>query len=58
MQKFALETGEVLTGRAALQDTMMDLIADAVAALGVSTVYYITEVRKRRSVGARKPAGN
>ena len=33
MQKFALEDGTQLVGRAALQDTMKDLVVDAVGAL-------------------------
>jgi hypothetical protein len=49
MQKFALETGEALVGRAALEDTMQDIIIDAIAALGVSASYYLAELRKRRA---------
>ena len=36
MQKYALEGGEALTGQAALQDTMGDLIVDFIGALGVA----------------------
>jgi len=41
-QKYALETGEDLVGQAALVDTMKDLIVDAIGALAVSTVGYIS----------------
>lgn len=41
MQKFATDTGELLVGRHALGDTMVDLILDAVAALIVSIIGYI-----------------
>jgi uncharacterized membrane protein YjdF len=47
MQKFALETGEMLVGKEALRDTMEDIIIDAIAALGVSASYYIIEARKK-----------
>lgn len=36
MQKYALEGGEALTGQAALQDTMGDLIVDFIGALGIA----------------------
>ena len=36
MQKYALEGGEALTGQAALQDTMGDLIVDFIEALGIA----------------------
>lgn len=42
MQKFAVEGGAELVGRAALYDTMIDLIVDAVGALAVSVVGYIS----------------
>ena len=42
MQKFALETGEPMVGRLALQDTMKDLIVDAVGAFFVSVGGYIS----------------
>lgn len=42
MQKFALETGEELTGRNALSDTMKDLIVDSVGALVTSIIGYIS----------------
>ena len=36
MQKYALEGGEALTGQAALQDTMGDLIVDFIGALAIA----------------------
>ncbi len=42
MQKFALETGELLIGRDALMDTMKDLIVDLVGAFVMSSVGYIS----------------
>ena len=38
MQKFALENGTLLIGRAALADTMMDLVVDAVGAFIMSVI--------------------
>lgn len=42
MQKFALEGGELLAGRAALADTMKDLIVDSVGAFVMCTIGYIS----------------
>lgn len=42
MQKFALENGTQLIGRAALTDTMIDLFVDAVGALIISIIGYIS----------------
>ena len=42
MQKFALENGTQLIGRAALTDTMVDLFVDAVGALIISIIGYIS----------------
>lgn len=42
MQKFALENGTQLIGRAALRDTMIDLFVDAVGALIISIIGYIS----------------
>ena len=42
MQKFALESGEQLVGRAALADTMKDLIVDTLGAFVVSVIGYIS----------------
>lgn len=47
MQKFALENGEPLVGRAALTDTMKDLIVDAVGALIMSIIGYISLKNKK-----------
>lgn len=42
MQKFAMEGGADLVGRAALADTMTDLIVDSLGALVISVVGYIS----------------
>ena len=42
MQKFSLESGEQLLGHAALSDTMKDLIVDAVGAVFISSIGYIS----------------
>lgn len=42
MQKFALDDGTLLIGRAALQDTMKDLIIDAMGALAASIIGYFS----------------
>ncbi|MEF9959421.1 MAG: hypothetical protein RR448_06790 [Niameybacter sp.] len=42
MQKFAFENGEQLIGRMALMDTMKDLIVDAVGAVVISIIGYIS----------------
>lgn len=47
MQKFALEDGTPLVGREALRDTMWDLIVDALGAIVMSVVGYIS-VRHRK----------
>ena len=48
MQKFALEDGTNLIGRAAVLDTMEDLIVDSLGALVMATVrIYITKIQKR-----------
>ena len=41
MQKFRDEAGAVMLGRAALEDTMKDLIIDALSALGISVLGYL-----------------
>lgn len=46
MQKFRLETGEDLVGRAALADTMKDIIVDAAGALLVSVIGALTIKKK------------
>ncbi len=52
MQKFALENGELLVGREALVNTMGDLIVDAVGAIVMSVVGYIS-VRYKKGWVAR-----
>lgn len=42
MQKFALEDGTLLIGRAALSDTMKDLIVDGIGAFVISAIGYIS----------------
>jgi len=42
MQKYAMESGEMLIGQAALTDTMKDLIVDAIGAFAVSVIGYIS----------------
>ena len=42
MQKFALEDGTQLIGRAAVTDTMKDIIVDAIGAFVISAVGYIS----------------
>lgn len=42
MQKFALEDGTLLEGRAALADTMKDIIVDALSALIISVIGFFT----------------
>jgi len=42
MQKFALESGEPLIGQEALADTMKDLIVDAIGALAVAVIGFIS----------------
>jgi len=42
MQKYALPDGSLLTGRASLADTMKDIIVDAVSALLISIIGYLT----------------
>lgn len=42
MQKFALENGTALMGREAVTDTMKDLIVDAIGALAISVIGYIS----------------
>jgi len=42
MQKYALQSGELLIGQATLTDTMKDLLVDAIGALFMSIVGYIS----------------
>jgi len=46
MQKYTLESGELLVGQTALLDTMKDLIVDAVGALCVSAIGYTSSKHK------------
>ena len=55
MQKYMLDNGTALIGQAALQDTMKDIIVDAIGALVMSTIGYISRYKsglgeKRRFV--------
>lgn len=48
MQKYALENGTLLIGRAALSDTMKDIIVDAVSAFTISCIgFYMLHRRQR-----------
>lgn len=47
MQKYATEQGAELAGKAALADTMKDIIFDALAALGVAVMGYLTNIRRK-----------
>lgn len=47
MQKFALKDGTQLMGRAALTDTMQDLIIDSISAFAVSIMGYISLIYKK-----------
>lgn len=47
MQKFAVEGGTALIGRAALMDTMKDLIVDFIGALVMSVIGYISLKHKK-----------
>lgn len=46
MQKYMLKDGTLLVGREALNDTMEDIIVDAVSALVISVIGYINAKRK------------
>lgn len=51
MQKFRLEDGTELVGRAALSDTMDDFIVDAIGALGAAIYGFIhLKVRQRKNL--------
>ena len=49
MQKARLEDGTPLVGNAALTDTMKDLIIDALAALVVAVIGFVTNSRKSKT---------
>lgn len=55
MQKYVTEAGEVLIGRSALHDTMIDLIIDASAALIVTVLGFLW-LRPRMGKDAERPA--
>ena len=46
MQKYMLESGEILIGRAAIMDTMKDLIVDVLGALVISIIGYVSIKQK------------
>lgn len=48
MQKYALESGELLVGRAALADTMEDLIVDVIGAGILSFIGYFSLKKKKK----------
>ena len=56
MQKFALEDGTLLTGRQALEDTMEDLIVDALGAAVISGIGYLNLRRKHKKRELAKQA--
>jgi len=41
-QRYALENGELLVGQAALMDTMKDLIVNAIGALAISSIGFVS----------------
>ena len=49
MQKCLTEHGMPLVGYAALRDTMKDIVVDALAALGVSVMGYLSICKKKRN---------
>lgn len=53
MQKYALEGGEALTGQAALQDTMGDLIVDFIGALAIAIAGYLSRTRGKGNRSTR-----
>jgi hypothetical protein len=50
MQRFRLATGEQLIGRAALIDTMKDLITDGIAAFVVTISRFVVPTRRKKAV--------
>lgn len=52
MQKYATEADVMLIGRAALRDTMKDIIFDALAALLVAAAGYVTNPRRKKEKSA------
>lgn len=58
MQKFALEDGTPLVGRAALADTMKDIIVDAVSALIISIIGFFTVKRDNLAIEYQETNGD
>ena len=56
VQKFMLEDGTMLVGRAALRDTMEDMIVDAVGAFTMCVLGYLNIKRKERKHKSDSPA--
>lgn len=52
MQKFALENGEALVGRAALVNTMRDLLIDAFGAMAMAGVGYVATKYRKEWIGS------
>ena len=52
MQKFMLENGTQLIGRAALADTMEDMIVDAIGAGVMCVIGYFTQIRKSKKAAS------
>ncbi len=50
MQKHTTEAGVALSGIQALSDTMKDIIVDAVSALAVAIIGFVSEKKKRKSI--------
>ncbi len=50
MQKHTTEEGVALIGKAALDDTMIDIIIDALSALVVAVIGYFTNIKRRRVI--------
>jgi hypothetical protein len=51
MQKYALENGTLLVGRAALADTMSDIITDAISSFTISVIgFFLLKNNKMRKV--------
>ena len=53
MQKHTTEAGVKLVGIQALSDTMKDIIVDAISALGVAIIGYISEKKRRPTVNEK-----
>ncbi len=51
MQKHTTETGEALVGNKALQDTMKDIIIDALSALLVAVIGFVSNIKRKQKNG-------